>query len=101
MTYQEYKKHLQSQGWGCWARYMGTGEETACDMTHSDCNYSITISDKPGGVVASATITLPGFMNLISTGDFGSPWSNKAFFTQVRRLEKIKRLVGDQLKCLN
>lgn len=98
MTYHDYKAQLESQGWACWARYMGTGEETACEMNHSGCSYILTVEDKPDGVVASATITLPGFIQPVTTGKFGSPWSNKAFFTQVQRLEKIKRLVGDQLK---
>lgn len=97
MTYEEYKEHLKSQGWLSCARYMRKDVESACDMQHRDCLYTLTVSDKPGGVTANAFITLPGFMNLIATGEFGTPWDNKMFFTQVRRLEKIKRLVGDQL----
>jgi hypothetical protein len=97
MKYLDYKAHLQSQGWVVAARYVGTGEESMCDMTHPDCKYWITVSVKGGEVVASASITLRGFINIISTGDFGSPWNNKAFFTQVQRLEKIKLVMGDSL----
>lgn len=79
-------------------RYMGTGVESGCIMQSLTEDYIITITDKPDGVIASASICLPGFMEPITTGDFGSPWENKAFFTQVRRLCKIKRLIGESLK---
>lgn len=98
MTYQEYKALLISEGWHCAARYMGTGVESACDMRHTAVSYVLTITDAESGVVANGAISLPGFMNLVTTGNFGSPWSNKAFFVQLTRLEMIKQLVGEKLK---
>lgn len=97
MTYQEYKKHLEGGGWNCAVRYMGTGSETGCEMRHPSCSYILTVTEKPDGVVCEASVCLKGFMTPITTGQFGSPWKNGAFFTQVRRLEKIQSLVGDKL----
>lgn len=97
MTYSEFKKQLESQGWSTCSRFIGTGRETACTMTHGSYCYVLTISDNDGNVTAEAMITLQGFMNLVSTGEFGSPWSNRAFFNQIRKLEMIKNLVGDSL----
>ena len=97
MTYNEYKKHLEKGGWCCAARYMGTGRETGCEMRHPSYSYILTVTEKSDGVVCEASVCLQGFMNPVTTGQFGSPWKNGAFFTQVRRLEKIKRLVGDKL----
>lgn len=98
MTYSEYKELLIKNGWCSVARYMGTGKETACDLTHPDHKYVLLVSvDHVGTVTANASVTIPGFMKPVSTGSFGSPWSNKAFMTQCRRLEKIKRIIGEAL----
>lgn len=98
MTYEEFKQQLSQSGWAVQVKYMGTGIESSCIMQNMKEDYVITVNDEPDGVTASASIVLPGFMQPITTGDFGSPWSNKAFFTQVRRLCKIKRIVGESLK---
>lgn len=98
MTYEEYKEMLKGNGWGSVARYMGTGKESGCDMKHPDCDYILTVHvDTNKNVTAEASVMLPGFMNPITTGKFGSPWSNKAFHTQAKRLSKIKRMIGDSL----
>lgn len=98
MNYEEYKEMLKGNGWGSVARYMGTGTESGCDMKHENCDYTLTIHvDDNGNITAEACVMLPGFMNPVTTGKFGSPWSNKAFHTQAQRLSKIKRMIGDSL----
>lgn len=98
MTYEEYKAMLLSNGWESYARFMGTGMESGCELRHPDCNYVLTVSSTNDGVVAEASAIIPGFMNPVSTGKFGSPWSNKAFHTQAQRLSKLKRVVGESLR---
>lgn len=98
MTYEEFKQHLSQSGWSVQVRYMRVDVESGCIMSKMDEDYIITIDNKPDGVTASASIVLPGFMQPITTGDFGVPWKNGAFFTQVRRLCKIKRIIGESLK---
>ncbi|WPJ68527.1 hypothetical protein OMDBNIEC_00041 [Salmonella phage STP-SP5] len=98
MRYEEFKDQLAQSGWSVQVRYMGTGVESGCIMRNMNKDYVITVNDESDGVTASASVCLPGFMQPITTGDFGCPWKNEAFFTQVRRLCKIKRIIGESLK---
>jgi len=67
-------------------------------MVHSDDRHTLTVSREPDGrVVAEASVSILGLIDPVSTGEFSQPWSNKDFGVQIKRLVKLKQLVGSQL----
>lgn len=100
MTYEQYKQFLTVQGMTCMAHYMGTGTETGCHMFNPDNGLNIEVSydRKSERVTADASVTIPGLMNPVSTGRFSQPWSNGAFINQCRRLTRLKRIIGEQIR---
>lgn len=98
MTYEQYKQLLTVQGMTCMACYMGTGVETGCQMFNPDNGLNVEISMDGERVLADASVIIPGLMNPVSTGRFSQPWSNGAFINQCRRLTRLKRIIGEQIR---